>query len=125
MQEKQWLAQYDEEVRQFEAERKGQHPKDKGRPQEQAAVLRDRELVEARPRAIVVHCTHGFNRSGYCIVHCAMRTNTSLAVADCLRECAQHTSPARHDRQAHWRPPWQQINPHRVQVCKGAEPWHL
>lgn len=105
VQEKQWLAQYDEEVRQFEAERKGQHPKDKPRAAELAALLRDRELVEARPRAIVVHCTHGFNRSGYCIVHCAMRTNTSLAVADCLKECASGaTSTAQVADRLHARP---------------------
>ena len=51
-------------------------------------MLKQRELVLKQPKSIAVHCTHGFNRSGYCIVHYAKRMCPALSVADCLRQCA-------------------------------------
>jgi protein-tyrosine phosphatase len=86
VQEKEWLALYDKQVLEYELRPVGKHPKDQPRGQELTNLLRDRELVEKQPRAIVVHCTHGYNRSGYCIVHCAKRGNPLLSVTDCIRQ---------------------------------------
>ena len=111
-QEKEFLARYDEEVRVYErdhppgvaplvtngaaAARGGggatpKHPRDRPRPAQEKKVLRERELVALRPKSIAVHCTHGFNRSGYVMVQYAKRMNPALSVAECLKQCVPAT----------------------------------
>jgi protein-tyrosine phosphatase len=62
------------------------HPDDKLNRQEKQ-VLADREFVMKNKRCIVVHCTHGYNRSGFMIVHFLMRMHPLMHVADCIRKC--------------------------------------
>jgi hypothetical protein len=103
-----FLAEYDEEVRDFERAHPGEaaaaagvnpklppggkehpvHPKDRPKTAQQAELLKNRDLVALRPKAIAVHCTHGFNRSGYVMVHYAKRMFPALSVAECLKQCA-------------------------------------
>jgi hypothetical protein len=108
LQEKRFLAEYDKEVREFELEHPEvasgaaapanskrevpKHPKVRPRTLAQAQLLRNRDLVMQGPKVIAVHCTHGFNRSGYCLVHYAKRMCPSLSVAECLRQCAALTA---------------------------------
>lgn len=56
-------------------------------PKQQRALVEHRELVMKRARVIVVHCTHGFNRSGYMLVHYLMRNNVTATVAQCIQAC--------------------------------------
>jgi len=35
-----------------------------------------------------VHCTHGYNRTGFMITHCLMRLAPQLTVAQCIAGCA-------------------------------------
>ena len=57
-------------------------------PKQERALVEYRALVMKRPRVIVVHCTHGFNRSGYMVVHYLMRNNVTATVAQCVQACA-------------------------------------
>lgn len=105
MQEKALLKQYDSDQKKYledtlpEFERKvaqGLLPPTANRPAEplqkmpkqERALVEYRELVAKRPRVIVVHCTHGFNRSGYMLVHYLMRNNVMATVAQCVQACA-------------------------------------
>ena len=67
------------------------HPRERPRPAQEKKVLRERELVALRPKSIAVHCTHGFNRSGYVMVQYAKRMNPALSVAECLKQCVPAT----------------------------------
>ena len=101
MQDKEWLARHSAAVAAFQAENpdhaampgpvsaagRPKHPND-ALNQAQRTLWRDRALLEAAPRAIAVHCTHGFNRSGYALVHYAKRMCPTMSVATCLQQCA-------------------------------------
>jgi hypothetical protein len=71
-----------------EEQKELKHPFDKLR-QVDKRLITDREMVEkGGARVIVVHCTHGFNRSGFMFCHLLKRFGpTSLTVADCLKQC--------------------------------------
>jgi hypothetical protein len=97
MQDKRLLVRYDADV--AEHEKKATEPPSKiagnssltpyQRLPSQAArrVVDERELVVKAPPAIVVHCTHGYNRSGYMMVHYAKRFSPNISVAECIRRC--------------------------------------
>ena len=102
MQDRRWLAQYDAEVQQYEQEHpqataqasaptdqatsRPKHPSEK-LSQAQRTLLKNRALVELGPRTIAVHCTHGYNRSGYMLVQYAKRMCPTMSVATCLKQC--------------------------------------
>jgi protein tyrosine/serine phosphatase len=91
------LRKYDLDVKDYE-EQKAQAQKDnkhfEGRPPLQKLRQRDKDLVAEREivekggaRVIVVHCTHGFNRSGFMLCHLMKRLGpTSWSVAECVKQ---------------------------------------
>eukprot|EP00892_Ulva_mutabilis_P007765 jgi/Ulvmu1/5360/UM022_0154.1 len=60
---------------------------------QERALVEYRALVEKRPRVIAVHCTHGFNRSGYMIVQYLMRNNVTATVAQCIKAFTKAREP--------------------------------
>lgn len=64
----------------------GRHPLQK-MPRMERAVVEGRELVAQGPKVIVVHCTHGYNRSGFMFCHYMKRLKPWMSVADCVKAC--------------------------------------
>jgi hypothetical protein len=101
VQEKRVLAKFDVDVKEYErnmAEDPGtsqKHPLEK-LPRLNRQIVEDREDIAKGPRAIVVHCTHGFNRSGFMICHLLMRKYPSMKVSDCVRAYASRASDLPH-----------------------------
>ena len=107
LQEKTFLQQYDDEVAGYNramsaitpTERKPEHP-DSKLNETTRRTLRERALVGNGPKVVAVHCTHGFNRSGYVMIHFAKRRQPGTplqtlikrcALAPCMRRPAPHT----------------------------------
>lgn len=64
------------------------HP-EKGLRREFARLVSNRELVMQHPKVIAVHCTHGYNRTGFMISNYLMRAFPGhYSVAMCLKACA-------------------------------------
>ena len=99
-QEQKFLEEYDAQAAVYERS-KADQPNGEGTKADAAAVhpdrklnpttrrvLKDRELVVNGPKVIAVHCTHGFNRSGYVMIHFAKRRNPATPLQALLKLCA-------------------------------------
>ena len=97
LQEKKLLVKHDLDVKEYEEHKaaalQAGQPFDKKHPllkmpRIERGVVEGRELVAQGPAVIVVHCTHGYNRSGFMFCHYMKRFGPALSVAACVKACA-------------------------------------
>lgn len=102
-QEKKVIAEYDDKVKEFALANGGSaDPTLPGHPSStlnhvKRKLLGKRDLVLQHRKVVAVHCTHGFNRTGYMIVHFLMRiafaTGAVVSVANAVKEFARRRPP--------------------------------
>lgn len=63
----------------------------------EAMMFLDRQKQSKNPKYILVHCTHGHNRTGFMIIHYLMRTHVSC-VAEAINIFAQRRPPGIYKR---------------------------
>ncbi|CAO2141401.1 unnamed protein product [Urochloa humidicola] len=63
----------------------------------EAMMFIDRQKQSKNPKYILVHCTHGHNRTGFMIIHYLMRTHVSC-VAEAINIFAQRRPPGIYKR---------------------------
>ncbi|KAG2561410.1 mRNA-capping enzyme-like isoform X1 [Panicum virgatum] len=63
----------------------------------EAMMFLDRQKQSKNPKYILVHCTHGHNRTGFMIIHYLMRTHVSC-VAEAISIFAQRRPPGIYKR---------------------------
>ncbi|KAL6868347.1 hypothetical protein ACP4OV_015192 [Aristida adscensionis] len=63
----------------------------------EAMMFLDRQKHSKNPKYILVHCTHGHNRTGFMIIHYLMRTHVSC-VAEAINIFAQRRPPGIYKR---------------------------
>ncbi|CAL4994019.1 unnamed protein product [Urochloa decumbens] len=63
----------------------------------EAMMFLDRQKQTKNPKYILVHCTHGHNRTGFMIIHYLMRTHVSC-VAEAINIFAQRRPPGIYKR---------------------------
>ncbi|AQK49452.1 mRNA capping enzyme family protein [Zea mays] len=63
----------------------------------EAMIFLDRQKHSKNPKYILVHCTHGHNRTGFMIIHYLMRTHVSC-VAEAINMFAQRRPPGIYKR---------------------------
>lgn len=82
------VQEYDKQKAEAQAEQKefpGKHPFMKLTKLDKDVVEKKDLVLKGGPRIVVIHCTHGFNRSGFMFCHYMKRFGPSLSVAACVK----------------------------------------